>query len=156
MPAPVSRVPDPGDPSGGPLRLSWHAPPRRRVRPTAVATGVFDLLHVGHVRFLELARAAAAQLLVGVEDDARTGARKGRSRPLLPAAERAELLAALRAVDGVFIVSGPEDVWRADAYASLLAPLGAEVFALTEGDPAEPGKREAARLIGARVVVAPL
>lgn len=138
------------------LTLRWlHEPTRPHPRPV-VATGVFDLLHVGHTRFLSFARDAGAALVVGVEADRRVAARKGGARPLVPATERGELLAALRCVDGVFLVDGPPELWTAAAYAELMEPLAPALLALTAGDPAEPGKRDAARRLGAGVVVAPL
>jgi cytidyltransferase-like protein len=139
----------------GALSLSWFAPPPPGLPAPVVATGVFDLLHVGHVRFLRFARAGGAALVVGVEGDGRAAARKGPGRPIVPAEERAELLAALAVVDAVFTIDGPPELWRAPDYAGLLARLSPAALALTAGDPAEPGKREAARLLGAEVVVAP-
>jgi cytidyltransferase-like protein len=138
------------------LTARWLHPPTAPHARAVVATGVFDLLHVGHTRFLAHARAAGDALLVGVESDERVAARKGGARPIVPAHERAELLAALAAVDGVFLVEGPPGLWTAAAYAAALRPLGPARLALTEGDPAEPGKREAARQLGIDVVVAPL
>jgi D-glycero-beta-D-manno-heptose 1-phosphate adenylyltransferase len=140
----------------GALTLSWLAPPPAGLPAPVVATGVFDLLHVGHIRFLRFARAGGAALVVGVEGDARAAARKGPGRPIVAAEERAELLAALAVVDAVFVVGGPPERRRAGDYVQLLAPLSPAALALTAGDPAEPGKREAARLLGADVVVAPL
>lgn len=69
--------------------------------------GVFDLLHVGHVRYLAQARGLGDALIVGLNSDASTRAIKGEARPLLPAAERAELLQALRCVDAVVIFDEP-------------------------------------------------
>jgi cytidyltransferase-like protein len=137
------------------LTLSWFAEPPEGLPAPVVATGVFDLLHVGHVRFLRFARAGGEALVVGVESDARAAARKGPARPVVPAEERAELLCALTVVDAVFIVDGPAAATRAGDYAAVLAPLSPAALALTVGDPAEPGKREAARLLGASVVLAP-
>ncbi|MCW3066528.1 MAG: cytidyltransferase-related, partial [Solirubrobacterales bacterium] len=97
-----------------------------------------------------------AALVLGVESDARARARKGASRPLVPAEERAEILASLSTVDAVFTIDGPPEVWRAAEYAELMAPLRPTAVALTVGDPAEAGKREAARLLGAAIVLAPL
>ncbi len=68
--------------------------------------GHFDLLHVGHVRSLQAAHAYGDALVVGVNDDASTTARKGVDRPIMPAAERAELLAALCCVDAVVVFTG--------------------------------------------------
>ena len=76
-------------------------------RKVAFANGCFDLLHVGHVRYLEAARAEGDALVVGVNGDAAVRALKGPGRPLLPAAARAELVAALQAVDYVVIFEEP-------------------------------------------------
>ena len=65
--------------------------------------GVFDLLHPGHVRYLEAARACGDALIVGVNSDRSVRANKGPSRPIVPQAERAELIAALACVDAVAI-----------------------------------------------------
>lgn len=61
--------------------------------------GHFDLLHVGHLRYLQAARALGDVLVVGVNDDATTKRRKGPTRPIVPEAERAELVAGLACVD---------------------------------------------------------
>jgi cytidyltransferase-like protein len=137
------------------LQLEWLAAPAQ-VAGATVCTGVFDLLHVGHVRFLSSAREGGGGLIVGIEDDARVEARKGRSRPLVPERERAEVLGALRAVDGVFVVHGPPGLCDAAAYARLLAPLRPAALAFTAGDSAELGKRAAAERLGARVILLPL
>jgi len=79
---------------------------RRAGRTIAVANGCFDLLHVGHVRYLQAASLEADRLIVAVNDDA-AAATKGPGRPILKAAERAELVAALRGVDYVTIFSEP-------------------------------------------------
>jgi rfaE bifunctional protein nucleotidyltransferase chain/domain len=68
-----------------------------------LANGCFDLLHVGHVRYLAAARQLGDVLFVGLNGDASVGRLKGRGRPLVPAAERAELLAALQCVDHVVL-----------------------------------------------------
>ncbi len=69
----------------------------------ALANGVFDLLHVGHVRYLEAAKAMADILVVAVNSDASTRANKGEGRPVIPQSERAELLAALACTDHVVL-----------------------------------------------------
>lgn len=78
---------------------------RRRSGATvvALANGVFDLLHVGHVRYLEGARALADMLVVAVNSDASTRANKGPDRPIIPEHERAELIAALQCTDLVVL-----------------------------------------------------
>lgn len=73
----------------------------------AFANGIFDLLHVGHVRYLEAAAREADRLIVAVNDDPSTRALKGDGRPVLTAQDRAALVAALRAVDYVVIFPEP-------------------------------------------------
>jgi cytidyltransferase-like protein len=142
---------DEGDAPGSSLTLRWHTRSASSRSGTVVATGVFDLLHVGHVRFLRAARAAGARLAVGIEDDERTRARKGSGRPIIAAEERCEMLAALECVDGVFVISGPLTVIPACAYTRLLAALRPSTIAFTEGDPAADGKRLVAARLGASV-----
>jgi len=79
---------------------------RRRGRRIAFANGHFDLLHVGHLRYLRAAREQGDLLVVAINDDASVERLKGPGRPLVPAAERAELLAALAPVDFVVVFSG--------------------------------------------------
>ena len=69
----------------------------------AFANGVFDVLHVGHVRYLQSAAAEADRLVVAVNDDQSVAALKGLGRPVQPAMDRAELVAALRGVDYVVV-----------------------------------------------------
>jgi D-glycero-beta-D-manno-heptose 1-phosphate adenylyltransferase len=73
----------------------------------AFANGGFDVLHVGHVRYLDGARREADRLVVAINSDASVRGLKGASRPILPEADRAELVAALRAVDYVVIFDEP-------------------------------------------------
>jgi D-glycero-beta-D-manno-heptose 1-phosphate adenylyltransferase len=77
-------------------------------RTIALANGCFDLLHVGHVRYLQGAAAEADRLIVAVNDDRSVAALKGEGRPILSAADRAELVAAVRGVDYVVIFSEPD------------------------------------------------
>jgi rfaE bifunctional protein nucleotidyltransferase chain/domain len=84
----------------------------------AFANGCFDVLHVGHVRYLEAARREADRLIVAINDDDWVCAHKGPHRPLLPAADRAEIVAALGAVDYVVIFSEP----TVDPLLQLLRP----------------------------------
>jgi len=76
---------------------------RQEGKRIVLANGHFDLLHVGHVRYLEGARAEGNFLVVGVNGDASTARRKGAGRPILPARERAEIVAAIEGVDLVVV-----------------------------------------------------
>jgi rfaE bifunctional protein nucleotidyltransferase chain/domain len=93
---------------------------RAEGRTIAFANGHFDLLHVGHLRYLAAARAEADLLVVAINDDDSVARLKGAGRPLVPAAERAELLAALAPVDYVVVFAG-------DSPAPLLARLRPDV-----------------------------
>jgi rfaE bifunctional protein nucleotidyltransferase chain/domain len=76
---------------------------RREGRTVAFANGVFDLLHVGHLRYLQAAAREADVLVVAVNDDASVRRLKGPGRPVMPEADRAELVDALRGVDYVVL-----------------------------------------------------
>ncbi|MEV5573577.1 adenylyltransferase/cytidyltransferase family protein [Spirillospora sp. NPDC052269] len=130
------------------LTATW-AGPRPEGRPV-VATGVFDVLHIGHVRFLREAAARGFPLVVGVEDDDRVRAWKGPGRPVNAAAERAEVLSALRSVAGVFVISGPPEVSKWADYSELLASLQPVALAYTAGDPHTEAKRLGAEAMGAQ------
>jgi rfaE bifunctional protein nucleotidyltransferase chain/domain len=80
------------------LRQTW-----RGNQTVVVTNGIFDLLHLGHLQYLEAARAFGDLLIVGLNSDCSTQQLKGPKRPLVPQAERAELLLGLRAVDYVTI-----------------------------------------------------
>ena len=73
-----------------------------------LANGCFDLLHVGHVRYLHGAKALGGRLIVGMNSDASVRQLKGEGRPLMPAEERAEIIAALTDVDAVVIFDEPD------------------------------------------------
>jgi rfaE bifunctional protein nucleotidyltransferase chain/domain len=87
--------------------LAQVADARRAGRSIAFANGCFDLLHVGHVRYLAAAAKEADELIVAINDDESVRRLKGTGRPILSAADRAELLAALRFVDYVVIFPEP-------------------------------------------------
>jgi rfaE bifunctional protein nucleotidyltransferase chain/domain len=87
--------------------LGHVARDRRERRSIAFANGCFDLLHVGHLRYLEGAAREADRLIVAVNDDESVRRLKGERQPILRAADRAELVAALRWVDYVVIFSEP-------------------------------------------------
>ena len=129
---------------------AWREEGRRVVH----CHGCFDLLHVGHVRYLRAARSHGDRLVVTVTPDHLVG--KGPGRPVFPAAQRAELLAALAGVDGVAINRWP----TAEPTLGLLRPAvyakGAE-YAHDAGDPDSPVGREraAARAHGGELVLIP-
>ncbi len=80
---------------------------RKRGLSVAFANGCFDLLHVGHIRYIQASSAEGDRLIVAVNGDGSVRALKGSGRPILPAADRAELVASLRGVDYVVIFEEP-------------------------------------------------
>ena len=117
-------------------------------KTVAFANGHFDLLHVGHLRYLRDARAAGNILVVGLNGDASVASLKGPGRPVVPAAERAELLAALEPVDFVVIFEG-------DSPAPLLAELQPDVHCkgTDYGSPERVPEYEVVRAYGGRTVL---
>ncbi len=81
---------------------------RAEGHPVTLANGCFDLLHVGHVRYLQAARALGGKLVVAINSDRSARALKGPGRPAMPELERAEIIAALEAVDAVVIFDEPD------------------------------------------------
>jgi cytidyltransferase-like protein len=132
------------------LHLSWFLQPTAKVadRPVVV-TGVFDLLHVGHVRFLTEVHGRGRPVFIGIEDDARVRAWKGPQRPVNPARVRAEVLAALKVIDAVFVISGDPSNSTSEHYLPLLAELHPAAIAFTAGDRYADAKRFSARALRA-------
>ena len=81
---------------------------KRAGEPVILANGCFDLLHVGHIRYLHAAKQLGGRLVVAVNSVASVRAVKGPQRPLMPEDERAEIIAALADVDAVVIFSEPD------------------------------------------------
>jgi rfaE bifunctional protein nucleotidyltransferase chain/domain len=116
-------------------------------RTIAMANGCFDLLHVGHIRYLEAAAAEADVLVVAINDDASVRALKGEGRPVLTSADRAELVAALRVVDYVVVFAGP-------TVAPLLVALRPEVHCKgTDYTVDSVPERETVRAYGGRTAI---
>jgi D-glycero-beta-D-manno-heptose 1-phosphate adenylyltransferase len=120
---------------------------RAQGRTVALANGCFDLLHVGHVRYLQGARAEADVLVVGLNADASVRRLKGQGRPLLPAPDRALLVAALRSVDHVV-------VFEEDDVRALLLALRPDVHCKgTDYTPETVPERDVVRSFGGRVAI---
>jgi len=120
---------------------------RRAGQTIALANGCFDVLHVGHVRYLQGARAQADVLVVGVNADASVQRLKGPGRPVLGEEDRALLVAAVRAVDHV-VVFAEDDVTR------LLLALRPDVHCKgTDYTPETVPERDVVRSYGGRVAI---
>ena len=121
---------------------------KRQGNTVAFANGHFDLLHVGHLRYLTAAAAEADVLVVGINNDDSVGRLKGSGRPIVPAAERAELIAALAPVDLVTVFSG-------DSPADLITRLRPEVHCKGPDyrSPEEVPEHEVVRAYGGRTAL---
>ena len=121
---------------------------KARGKRVAFANGHFDLLHVGHLRYLQAARAEGDALVVAINDDDSVARLKGPGRPVVPAAERAELLAALAPVDFVVVFQG-------DSPAPLLAELQPDVHCkgTDYGTPERVPEYEVVRAYGGRTAL---
>jgi len=116
-------------------------------RTIALANGCFDLLHVGHIRYLEAAAAEADRLVVAINDDEAVTRLKGEGRPVMPEADRAELVGGLRAVDYVVLFSEP-------TVTELLAEIRPDVHCKgTDYTEDTVPEREAVRAYGGRVAI---
>jgi len=126
-------------------RLAELAAAGRRI---AFANGHFDVLHVGHLRYLRAAKAEADVLVAAINGDGSVGRLKGPGRPVVPAAERAELVAALEPVD--FVV-----VFEEDSPAGLLARLRPDVHCKGPdyGSPEAVPEYEVVRAYGGRTAL---
>jgi rfaE bifunctional protein nucleotidyltransferase chain/domain len=112
-----------------------------------LANGCFDVLHVGHVRYLRDARALGDVLFLGLNDDASVVRLKGRGRPVMPVEERAEILEALRDVDHVVVFAD-------DTADALVARLRPDVHAKGTDYTTETVPEAAAvRAVGGRVAI---
>ena len=138
--------------SGGGITIAEAAAVAARLhaegKRIVLANGCFDLLHVGHIRYLREAKSLGDVLFVGINGDAAVTRLKGAGRPLLPAAERAEMLAALRAVDHVVIFDD-------DTADRLVAAVRPHVHAKgTDYSAADVPEAGTVRASGGRVVIA--
>lgn len=114
--------------------------------------GCFDLLHYGHIRFLDEAKKLGDVLVVALESDENVRKMKGDGRPIHTQQQRKEMLEALTCVDEV--ISLPP-MNNHQEYYDLVTKVRPQIIAITEGDPLETNKREQAAKAAAQLVVIP-
>jgi rfaE bifunctional protein nucleotidyltransferase chain/domain len=120
---------------------------RRAGKRIVMANGCFDVLHVGHVRYLEAAKALGDLLVVGINSDTQARRLKGEGRPLLPQDQRAEIVSSIDAVDLVTIFDEP-------TVAQLLLALKPDVHAKgTDYTEDSVPERDVVRSFGGRVAI---
>lgn len=121
---------------------------KEQKKTIVVAGGCFDILHMGHIQFLQKAKAQADILMVLLESDESIKERKGQERPINNQADRATLLSNLEMVDYVILLPQLDNT----GYDGIIANIGPQVIATTYGDPHRSHKERQAELIGATVV----
>ena len=123
---------------------------RAESKTVVFTNGVFDLLHPGHVRYLEVARSLGDALILGLNGDASVRRNKGPARPITPEQERAEVLAALSAVDAVVI-------FDEDTPAEIVEALQPDILVKGADWPADQiVGRDTVEARGGRVVLVPV
>lgn len=118
-------------------------------RTKVLAGGCFDILHPGHLKFLEAAKKQGEVLIVALESDENIRRLKGKNRPVNPQNVRAKNLASLSFVD--YIILLPELKTDKD-YTNLVLKIKPEVIAVTKNDPRIKKKKSQAELVGAKVI----
>jgi len=114
--------------------------------------GCFDILHIGHVRFLSEAKGMGDYLIVLLESDKKAKKLKGKNRPVFIQKERAEMLSSLRSVDLVVVLPMMEDDRD---YSNLVKKIKPDVIAVTENDPRIEKKRRQAEEAGGELKIVP-
>lgn len=118
---------------------------------TVLATGVFDLLHVEHIRFLAAAKQRGDRLLVGIETDKRVRQIKGPGRPINPEAVRVEQIKGLKFVDEAFLL--PERFDKYEDWLGLMERIRPDVYAVSAHTLHLETKEAICKQVGARLAV---
>lgn len=121
---------------------------KKEKKKIVIVGGCFDLLHPGHVAFLQKAKALGDILVVFLESDERIKRMKGDARPINTQKDRATVLAALKSVD--YVITLPGEFHNSD-YDALVQKIQPDIIATTAGDPKIVHKQRSANLVGAKV-----
>lgn len=113
----------------------------------ALTMGTFDMLHIGHARYLREAKLSADFLIVGVDSDEKVRKRKGPSRPVVPEDERIEMLAHLRYVDVITLKGVDDEKWK------LIRTVRPDVLIISERMEYGEGEQQALEALCGRIVL---
>jgi FAD synthetase len=122
---------------------------RKQSKTIVVAGGFFDVLHLGHIKFLEKAKKEGNYLFVLLEDDAKAKKSKGKARPVNSQKDRAEILSSIQSVDYVIML---KNMTNNNLYDKILLQIRPNVIATTYGDPYVERKKTQAKLVQGKVV----
>ena len=124
--------------------------PKKSEGRIVLTGGCFDILHIGHVRFLSEAKGMGDYLIVLLESDQKVKELKGKNRPVFIQKERAEMLSALRSVDLIVLLQMMEND---SDYLNLVAKIKPDIIAVTEDDPHIKMKIRQAKEVGAMLKI---
>ncbi len=124
--------------------------PRENKGKIVLTGGCFDILHIGHVRFLSEAKRMGDYLVVLLESDKRVKRLKGKNRPVFIQEERAEMLSALESVDLIVLLPMIE---KDSDYLNLVMKIKPDIIAVTENDPLLEKKRNQAKEVGGKLKI---
>jgi len=124
--------------------------PRENKGKIVLTGGCFDILHIGHVRFLSEAKRMGDYLVVLLESDKRVKKLKGKNRPVFIQKERAEMLSALESVDLIVLLPTIEND---SDYLNLVMKIKPDIIAVTENDPHLEKKKGLSRRVGGELKV---
>lgn len=125
---------------------------RQEKKSIVLIGGCFDILHVGHIRFLEEAKKEGDCLLVLLESDATVTRLKGSTRPHFSQNDRAEVLSSIKYVDYVILLP---PMTADEEYVKLTVQIRPDIIAVTENDPLIAKKRHQAEMVGGKIAVIP-
>lgn len=122
---------------------------RKQGKSIVLVGGCFDILHIGHIRFLQAAKQKGDVLIVLLESDETTGKMKGKNRPVNPHHIRAEVLAALESVNYVVLLP---PLCKDIDYDAIIGGIKPDIIATTKNDPNRRHKERQAKLVDAKVI----
>lgn len=114
-----------------------------------LAGGCFDILHIGHIRFLENAKKQGDKLIILLESDENIKESKGKDRPINPQSDRALVLSAIKSVDYVILLPKMKGN---DDYKKLIKIIKPDIIAVTKGDKMLEQKKKQAKAVGAKLI----
>lgn len=121
---------------------------RKQNKTIVVVGGFFDILHLGHIKFLEKSKKYGDHLFVLLEEDDKAGKEKGEGRPVNLQKDRARILSSLQSVDCVVML---KNMTNNESYDRLMVEMQPDIIATTYGDPYVEHKKRQAKLIQAKV-----
>lgn len=125
---------------------------RKKNNCIVLAGGCFDIIHYGHIKFLDEAKKKGDILIILLESDHKVTKLKGKNRPVFNQQERAYVLSSIRFVDYIILL---EDIYEDESYKKLVLQIRPQIIAVSENDSAMDKKMDQASKIGARVEVIP-